>query len=298
MSSEFNPEDGGFQGFITTGNAFNDPGRLSLLLIQILIILFTCRLIAIPFSYLKQPRVIAEVIGGILLGPTALGRWDWFRNTFFQSPATMRPLQMLADVGLILFMLLIGLELDMRIVRKNIRASITISLAGFLIPFGLSVAVSYFFYNFFDFGDSKPDFSKFLLFIGVAMSVTALPVLARILTEKKLAQTRLGIIVLSAAAVDDATCWILLALVIALIGASEPIISLYIFLATLAFGLFMFFGVSPILRKLQTHFETANPDSNSDGIPSISQPMVVITFILTLIASFITNSIGIHTMYI
>ena len=284
------------QGFISTGNAFNDPGKLSLLLMQIMIILFTCRMISLPFSYLHQPIVIAEVIGGILLGPTALGRWPWFRSTFFPD-GSMKPLQGLADIGLILFMLLIGLELDMKIVLNNLKTSFTISIWGFAFPFASSVAVSYFMYNNLEFsGIEKPEFYKFLLFIGVAMSVTALPVLARILTEKKLSHSRMGIIILAAAAVDDATCWILLALVIALLGSSQPIVSLYIFLATLVFAGIMFFIVAPLIRKLQIHFDQGNQVSNADGVPSISQPLVVAAFLLTLVSSFVTNAIGIHTM--
>ena len=282
------------QGFITTGNAFNDPSGLALLLMQILIILITCRIISIPFSYIHQPSVIAEVVGGILLGPTALGRWSWFRNTIF-PPASMGPLKALADLGLVLFMLLIGLEMDLIMVKKNAKNSFIISVVGFAAPFALSVGVSFFLYNFIPFKEVKPEFYKFLLFIGVAMSVTALPVLARILTEKKLAQSRIGVIILSAASVDDAMCWILLALIIALIGSTGPIISLYIFLSTFAFVLVMFLVVSPLMLKLLRHFDQVNP--NSDGVAQISQPMVVAAFLLTISTSFITNSIGIHTIF-
>jgi Kef-type K+ transport system membrane component KefB len=105
------------------------------------------------------------------------------------------------------------------------------------------------------------------------------------------------VIILSAASVDDAMCWILLALVIALIGSQAPIISLYIFLSTFAFVVFMFVVVSPLLLKFQRHFDQLNEVSNSEGVPPISQPMVVTAFLLTLLTSFITNSIGIHTMY-
>ena len=130
-------------------------------------------MVAIPFGYIRQPRVIAEVIAGILLGPTALGRWTWFRTTFFKK-SSMGPLGLLANLGLIFFLLLMGLELDLSIVKKRARISIIISLAGILVPFALSVGVSEFFFRYLPGVAELPNISylNFVLFIGVAMSIT------------------------------------------------------------------------------------------------------------------------------
>jgi Kef-type K+ transport system membrane component KefB len=135
------------------------------------VILVVCRLIAVPFSYLQQPRVIAEVIGGILLGPTALGRWSWFSETLFK-PSSLKPLGLLANLGLIFFLLLMGLELDLAIVQQRARVSILISLAGIVVPFALSIGVSFFFYYNLPNVSDGGSFVNFLLFIGVAMSIT------------------------------------------------------------------------------------------------------------------------------
>jgi Kef-type K+ transport system membrane component KefB len=130
-----------------------------------------CRAIAVPFGYVQQPRVIAEVIGGILLGPTALGRWTWFSETLFQS-TSLKPLGLLANLGLIFFLLLMGLELDLAIVKQRARVSIMISLAGIVVPFALSIGVSYFFYYNLPNVSDGGSFINFLLFTGVAMSIT------------------------------------------------------------------------------------------------------------------------------
>ncbi|RKO90697.1 Cation/H+ exchanger, partial [Blyttiomyces helicus] len=264
---------------------------------QIFIILAVCRAISVPFSYVNQPRVIAEVIGGILLGPTALGRWKWFATNIF-PPAQLGPLNILANVGLIFFLLLMGLELDLGIVQKRAKISLSISLTGIIGTFALSIGVSRFFYLNIPGLDEK-GYTNFMLFIGVAMSVTALPVLARILTERKLLHTPVGVTVISAAAVDDATGWTFLALVVSLISTASNATIVYIIICALAFAAFQFLVMRRVFLWLYirlTNFHHGNTNRGG-GAHTLSEPMVVLAFVWTLISAFFTQAIGIHAIF-
>ena len=165
------------------------------------IIIIFCRLLHYPLSLLRQPRVIAEVIGGILLGPSVMGRIPNFTNTIFPA-AAMPNLSLVANLGLVLFLFLVGLEVDLRFLASNWRVATSVGLAGMALPFGLGCAISWGLYNEFrnEPGIVEISFPVYMLFIGVAMAITAFPVLCRILTELKLLQTPVGIIVLSAGA--------------------------------------------------------------------------------------------------
>ncbi|KAJ3217160.1 K(+)/H(+) antiporter [Dinochytrium kinnereticum] len=287
-------------GFIATPHAFDSDG-LARLLIQIFIILCVCRAISYPFKFLRQPSVIAEVIGGILMGPTALSRWPWFKKNIFPGDS-LPVLSVLANLGLLMFLLLMGLkwflqELDLSVVAKRARVSLTISLTGIACTFALSVGVSRFFYDMFPDISNGVAYPKLMLFIGVAMSVTAFPVLARILTERKLLRTPVGISVISAAAVDDAAGWMALALVIALIQATSPLTGLYIFLTVMAFAGFMFIVVRPALARLHRYLlALRNQNANRDEV-TLSQPMVLVAFLLTFAAAFFTSAVGIHAIF-
>ncbi|KAJ1550861.1 K(+)/H(+) antiporter, partial [Nowakowskiella sp. JEL0078] len=249
------------EGTILAGsNPFADP--LSLFLIQSILIIIVARLLGVVFRYIRQPTVIAEVIGGILLGPSALGQITAYRNTLF--PASSLPsLSLVANIGLILFLFLVGLELDPRSLREKYKQSLVISLAGIIVPFAISIGASKVLYDYVLVPDVNadilahtlaaqngtqltttvfvlPPFSSFLVFTGVAMSITAFPVLARILAERKLLGTTVGTSTLSAAAVDDATAWCLLVLVVALIkNPANSIMALYVFLVVVAWGIFL-----------------------------------------------------------
>ncbi|KAJ3190979.1 K(+)/H(+) antiporter [Irineochytrium annulatum] len=284
-----------YTGFIDGQSAFQQDG-LALLLLQIFVILGACRLISIPFKYINQPSVIAEVIGGILLGPTALGRWSWFTNTIFPK-SSLESLSVLSSFGLLLFLLLMGLELDLGVVVKRARISLTISLTGIISTFVLSIGVSRFFYLYIPGIQELVPYPKLLLFIGVAMSVTALPVLARILTEQRLLRTPVGVSVISAAAVDDAVGWMALALIIAIIAAATPLTGLYILLTVIGFAAFMFICVKPLLFRLHRYLlALRNQNANHEGTP-ISQPMVLVAFIVAITASFFTAAVGIHPIF-
>lgn len=162
------------------------------------------QLLYLGLRKIKQPRVISEILGGILLGPTAFGRIPGFTNHIFPA-ASIPYLTLVANIGLCLFLFIIGLEIDASIIRRNARLSVVVSLAGILLPFGVGAAISKPLYE--HFSDSSVHYPYFMLFVGVSYSITAFPVLCRILTELQLLDTTVGLIVLSAGVANDVVAW-------------------------------------------------------------------------------------------
>ncbi|KAG6888532.1 hypothetical protein C0995_007644 [Termitomyces sp. Mi166 len=217
-----------------------DPIRLWI--IQLGIIIATASLLSILLRKLRQPKVIAEVLGGILLG-----RIPGFTEHIF--PTDSRPfLSLTANIGLCLFLFLVGLEIDSTVIRKNARLSATVALAGMILPFGIGVGLSVPLYK--QFISESIKFTHFMLFAGVAFSITAFPVLCRILTELKLLDTTVGIVVLSAGVGNDIIGWVLLALSVALVNAGSGVTAVYILLACVGWTLFLLFVVKYALLWL------------------------------------------------
>jgi len=168
------------------------------------------------FVYFGQPRVIGEMVAGIMLGPSLLGRiWPEAMHFIFPtgSPTDIRPaLGIIAQIGVILYMFLVGLELNAELIRSRAHATIAISHASIVMPFLLGSILALWLYP--HVGTAGVPFTSFALFMGVAMSITAFPVLARILTDRRMEDTELGVVALSCAAIDDVTAWCLLAFVV------------------------------------------------------------------------------------
>ncbi|KAI0375958.1 hypothetical protein BV20DRAFT_960038 [Pilatotrama ljubarskyi] len=263
----------------------NDPIRLWV--IQVVVIIGLTQLLALVFARIRQPRVIAEVIGGVLLGPSVMGRIPHFTATIFPD-LSMPILNLTANVGLVLFLFLVGMEVDMRVVRKNAKASTAISVAGLLVPLGLGAALAVPIYH--TFTDETDNFGYFILFVAVAVGITAFPVLCRILTELKLLDTTVGVVVLSAGVGNDVVGWVLLALAVALINASSGLTALWVLLTGMGFVLFMCMPVRWAYRwiaKKSGSLEAGNP----------SAMMMTITVVLVLISGFFTDIIGIHAIF-
>lgn len=176
--------------------AFSTSDPLVLFITQAFVIVALSRLLHLGLRYLRQPRVIAEIIAGILIGPTALGRVPGFTANIF-PPQSIPYLNLVANIGLTLFLFLVGLEVDFSLFRRNAQVSIAISLIGMIIPFAMGAAVSKGIYDRF-IDESTVNFGTFLLFLGTANAITAFPVLARILTDEGLLKNHVGVIVLSA----------------------------------------------------------------------------------------------------
>ncbi|KAJ2714207.1 K(+)/H(+) antiporter [Coemansia spiralis] len=267
--------------------AYSASDPLALFIIQLLIIVCLCRALHVVIRRVYQPMVISEIIGGIVLGPTVLGRWEAFATNVFPKES-LTNLSLVSNFGLVLFLFMVGLELDPRILKRNFHRSLAISLAGIVLPFGLGTATSYALYTLLM--DSKGSFTTFLLFCGVAMAITAFPVLARILTEQNLLKTTVGSIAISAAAIDDVVSWCLLALVLALTNNSSGISALWVFLAGAGWVLFVLLAVRPVymwyLRRSGV-LRGREP----------SQMVLFVTFVMVLISSYYTDIIGIHAIF-
>ena len=213
---------------------------------QAVIIIVFCRLLHYPLSLLGQPRVIAEVIGGILLGPSVMMRIANFQSTIFYADS-MPVLSNVANLGLIIFLFLVALEVDIRLFTHNWRIALSVGLAGMILPFGLGYAIAWGLYHeFHNDGTTAPiSFGVYGLFIGTALAITAFPALCRILTALKLLGTNVGITVLAAGVGNDVVGWILLALCVALVNNSSGLAALYALLCTIGWTLFFVFLVRP-----------------------------------------------------
>lgn len=218
------------QGGVISGSnpsEFTSADPLRLWVIQVAIVIITTQILSLILRTMRQPRVISEVISGVILGPSIMGRIPNFSNTIF--PKESLPfLTLTANIGLVLFLFLVGLETDTRVISRNAKYSVVVAAGGMILPFGLGTGVAALVYN--EFVDKETvSFGNFLLFVGVAFAyvigtiplwlhfssidrITAFPVLCRILTELNLLETTVGIVVLTAGVSNDIIAWVLLAL--------------------------------------------------------------------------------------
>ncbi|HYG73724.1 MAG TPA: cation:proton antiporter [Planctomycetota bacterium] len=234
-------------------------------------------------TFIKQPPVIGEVLAGILLGPSLLGRISPETMNYLLPPDTAPYLNVIAQLGVILYMFIVGLELNTGRLREKAHATIAISHASIIAPFVLGSALSLFLYP--RFSDSSVPFTSFALFMGVAMAITAFPVLARILTDRRMAQTRLGAMALVCAATDDVTAWCLLAFVVGVAQADVGGALMTCGLAVLYIAL-MFLVVRPLLlRWLERRSET------------LSRGVLVFVLAGLLLSALCTEYIGIHAIF-
>ncbi|MEN9336338.1 MAG: hypothetical protein RLZZ500_1325 [Bacteroidota bacterium] len=259
---------------------------LAILLLQIITIIIVARFFGWIFRKIGQPTVIGEIIAGIFLGPSVVGMYFPEYSTLLFPPESLGNLQFLSQIGLILFMFVIGMELDLKVLKNKANDAVVISHASIVIPFALGIGLSYFIY--YKFAPDGVEFLAFSLFMGIAMSITAFPVLARIVQERGIHKTRLGTIVITCAAADDITAWCLLAAVIAIVKAGTFMSSLYVIGCATLYVLMMLFIVKPFLKKVGDLYA-----NRSD----LSKPVVAI-FLLTLIVSaYMTEIIGIHALF-
>uniref|UniRef100_A0A914ZH98 Cation/H+ exchanger domain-containing protein n=2 Tax=Panagrolaimus TaxID=55784 RepID=A0A914ZH98_9BILA len=276
-------------GIFTGKGVLNSP--LSLFLVQATIIISLSRFIHIFLSRLRQPRVIAEIIGGICLGPSVLGNIPGFTEIIFPK-SSLSTLSLVASFGLVLYMFLMGLELDTGILLKGVKRVSIISLAGIILPGILGSAVSYGMYEYL----MEPErqkltpFPSFLLFTFVAMAITAFPVLARILTEKKLLGTTVGLMTISAAAIDDICAWTLLALSISVINAGNPFTAAYVLFSITIFAIFLLVPVRMILRKAFEKFLGSRHKM-------LTQMTFAMIFVMIFLCAWTTEWIGVHAIF-
>jgi len=258
---------------------------LSILLTQIIVILTMAGLFRRLFRWIGQPPVMGEMVAGIVLGPSVLGLIYPPALSFLFPASSLETLRQLSQIGVVLFMFIVGTELNVRYLRDKGSAAVMISHASIIVPFLLGTALSLFLYR--ELAPPGTSFNAFALFIGVAMSITAFPVLARILEDRGLSQTTLGSIAITCAAVDDVTAWCILALVIALVKSTGLASSAMTIGLTVVFAVAMLFVVRPQLARI-----IKEPDSQFHRRRLIP---IILAFVLA--CALLTETIGIHALF-
>jgi Kef-type K+ transport system membrane component KefB len=259
---------------------------LSLILVQIVVILAVTRTVGFFLTRIGQPSVVGEIIGGIILGPSLLGRIFPAAEAKLFPPDSLFNLQMLGQVGLILFMFVVGMEIDLPTLRKQTRAAIIIGHASIIFPFLLGLAGGYWLYP----ALAPPGISllSWELFIGISVSITAFPVLARILQERGLTRDRTGVLAITCAAMVDVVSWCILAAVVAIVKAQSAWNTIFTMIFAAGFVLIMLLGVRPLLGRLLA-------DEGRRG--AVGKSPMVILFGLLLISATIAQLIGIHALF-
>jgi Kef-type K+ transport system membrane component KefB len=260
-------------------------GDLLHVLLALMVVIAAARLLGTLFRIAHQPPVIGEIIAGILLGPSLLGRFAPAASGYLFPSSVVPFLNVIAQVGIILYMFLVGLELDPALLRKRGHATIAISHLSITVPFLLGALVALILYP--KLGTSEVPFTNFALFLGVSMSVTAFPVLARILTDRGIHKTRMGAIALTCAAVDDITAWCLLAFVVS-VARAETIGGLRTVLMALGYVALMLLIVRPAMLRLSLLYGNRG---------RLTQGVMAMIFVALLLSAFATELIGIHAIF-
>lgn len=258
---------------------------LPLLLAQLALILAVAAVFGRVARRFGQPSVIGEMAAGIALGPSLLGNLFPALESALFPPASIGNLSLLSQVGVLLFLFSMGMEIDLAAIRRHARTAVFVSNAGIVAPFALGAAAAWGLHA----GYAPPGVGKtaFVLFMGIAMSITAFPVLARILTERGLIATPLGSTAMASAAADDITAWILLAAVICVAKAQSVLSVIPVAGAALAFTAFMLFAVRPAARRI--------PTSKLGDEPR--RAIVAVALLVMFLSSLATEAIGIHALF-
>lgn len=259
---------------------------IGILLLQIITILLTCRLFGWLFMKIGQPTVIGEIVAGIVLGPSILGHLAPGVSQFLFPLESLANINILSQFGLILFMFAIGMELDITEVRKKLKETILISHTSTIVPFFCGMLTAYCVYS--TYANKGTPFLSFALFIGIAMSITAFPVLARIIQEKGLTKSHLGTITLASAANGDITAWCLLAVVIAIAQAGSMLSAIYNILFSCLYIAFMFIVIRPFLRMIGHVYHNKEV---------IDKGLVAFIFLILISSAYLTEILGLHALF-
>jgi Kef-type K+ transport system membrane component KefB len=260
---------------------------LLVLLLQIAVVIVAARAVGWLFRLVHQPQVVGEMAAGILLGPSLLGWVAPGAYALLFPPASLPALGLLSQLGLLLFMFLVGLEFDVKLLRGLGRVAVVTSNASIIVPFGLGAALALLLYP--RLSDGSVSFPGFALFMGAAMSVTAFPVLARILMERRLMHTRLGTLALACAAVDDVSAWAILAFVVSVVRSDQLGRPLWLTLAgTAVYAVVMLMILRPRLGFLTAHYRRYG---------RVTQNMIGAALIVALISAWTTEWLGIHALF-
>ncbi len=258
-----------------------------LFFLQMAFILGVCRVVGIVFKRLGQSQVVSEMIAGVVMGPSLMG-WMFPGLSSYLFPVDSKPILFsVAQVGLVLYMFLIGVEFDVDLIKSRLRSAASVSLAGIVVPFALGAALAYFLVGDASLFAARTTALQAVLFMGAAMSITAFPMLARIIFEQGLSKTSLGTLALAAGSMDDAAAWCVLAVVLASFQ-SNPGIALYAIGGGVLFGLFALLGIRRLLLPLGKMVETAG---------EMSQGMLIFVLMLVMLGAWFTDFIQIYAVF-
>ena len=259
---------------------------LAVFILQLVLIIVASQVCAFLCRKIGQPAVMGEIIAGILLGPSLMGACLPAFSTFIFPASSLGNLQMLSQVGLILFMFVIGMELDTGLLKKKAGPAMFISYSGIIVPFGMGIALSYYLYT--RYAPAGVPFYAFSLFTGIALSITAFPVLARIIRERGLTGSRVGVMAITAAATGDVAAWCMLAFIVAIVKAGAITSSLYILMGVAVYAATMLFVVRPALARLA---------SVSGDNTVIKRSVMAALFVVLLLSAYCCEVIGIHALF-
>ncbi len=265
----------------------NLDSPLSNLILQILVVLAVARACGILVRRLGQPQVMGEILAGIFLGPSLLQPLAPEVYAFLFPEGSVQRLYFLSQVGILLFMFIVGLELDTKVLRSKARSIFVISQASIVAPFILGIGLAYLLFP--DYGPLDKGALAFALFMGISMSITAFPVLARILQEHGLTRSQLGTMALTCAAVNDVTGWCLLAVVVGLVHSGTGAGAVGTIALALLYMFFMRFVVSPLLQHWRSQIFTTEAQ--------LSPGLLAFAVIALLLSAWITETIGIHALF-
>jgi Kef-type K+ transport system membrane component KefB len=264
------------------------PFDLSVLFfLQLAIILGACRMVGLIFKKMGQSQVVSEMITGVLLGPSLLG-WISPETSAYLFPPESKPILFaVCQMGLVLYMFLIGVEFDVDLIKSRIRSAASVSMAGILVPFALGGVIAFYLANDGSLFSEKTTQTQAMLFMGAAMSITAFPMLARIIFEQGLSKTSTGTLALAAGAIDDAAAWCVLAIVLASFQ-QDFTLAVYAIGGGIGFAIISLTIIKRLLAPLGRIVELAG---------EMSQGILVFVLMLTMLGAWFTDSIQIYAVF-
>ncbi len=261
--------------------------HLPTLILQIVVILIMARGVGFIFRRIHQPQVVGEMVAGILIGPSLLGWLAPHVSARLFPPESLGFLNALSQIGVLAFMFVVGLEINPRLMRGRGHTAVVISHSSIVFPFFLGSFLALYLYP--RLSDASVSFPGFALFLGIAMSITAFPVLARILLERGLMRHPVGVLAIACAAVDDVTAWCILAAVVLLVRSSDQAFPLWVTVAgSAAFAAFMWFVMRPALGRLERVFRSRG---------RMTQNLLAFILLLVFASAYVTEYLGIHALF-
>ena len=257
-------------------------------IVQLAVIILAARIFGAIFRKLGQPQVCGEIAAGLVLGPSLFGGVfpDLFRMVF--DPSAGQVMAIMSQLGLVLLMFMIGLEFDFSHLNDNRRTALSVSVSGIVVPFGMGFWLGWFMHG--QLGLAGP-WLHLALFMGAAVSITSIPVLGRIMMELNINRTRIGSITITAAAIDDAAGWMILALATAIVRANLDPVKMSLMLAQVtAFVVFMALVVRPaVIKWSRKSLAASGGDLTLDSL--------AVLLVLVLLSAIATNLIGIFSIF-